>query len=317
MTALRPALDPQIQAFLGLLGAPQQIDPNVPVDVVREGARALRLPWNEGGPVMAASEELVLAGLRGRLHRPVQADDRVQPVTLYLHGGGWTLLDIDTHDGLSRRLASASAKPVMLLDYPRAPEHAFPAPLLSLRDAVHALRREAPGLGLDGARFALSGDSAGANLALGLALLLREENGPRSHALGLVYGSFAARFDTRSHRAYGGGDLPLSTARMRWFWDNYVPDPGRRREPLVSPLDAELAGLPPAFLAVAQYDVLYDENIAVAERLGAAGNDLTLRIYPGTVHGFFEAAGAVGAAVADRAILELGRFLGRHLERAP
>ena len=103
---------------------------------------------------------------------------------------------------------------------------------------------------------------------------------------------------------------------MRWFWDNYVPDPVRRKEPLASPLRADLIDLPPVFMIVAQYDVLYDENMAFSERLGAAGNDLMVRVYPGTVHGFLEAAGAVDAAVAKRAIKDLGRFLSRVPEGA-
>jgi acetyl esterase len=306
-------LDAEIDAFRRLLQAAALPDPrSMPVDGLRHEARLLRLAWNKAGPAMARSQELELAGLRCRLHWPV-APSEPSPVTIYLHGGGWTLLDIDTHDDLARRLASDSGRPVLLVDYPRAPEHRFPAPLLRLRDLVVALRSQAGGLALT-TDFALCGDSAGANLTVALALMLRDEGSRLPRALGLIYGSFADNFETRSHLAYGKGDLPLSTERMRWFWSNYVPDVAQRRDPLVNPLHADLGGLPPTFMIVAQYDALYDENMAFADRLASMGNDLTVHVYPGTIHAFIEAAGAVGAAVSKRAIRDLGLFLARLLE---
>jgi acetyl esterase len=307
------ALDAEIDAFWRTMQAAGLLDPlSVPIERLRHQARLLRLAWNKAGPVMARSQEFELAGLRCRLHRPVTPSEPA-PVTIYLHGGGWTLLDIDTHDDLARRLASDSGRPVLLVDYPRAPEHRFPTPLLRLRDLVAALQSQADELALT-SDFALCGDSAGANLAVALALILRDQGSCRPQALGLIYGSFADNFETRSHLAYGNGDLPLSTERMRWFWSNYVPDAAQRRDPLANPLYADLTGLPPAFMIVAQYDALYDENMALADRLATMGNDLTVRVYPGTIHAFIEAAGAVGAAVSKRAIRDLGRFLARSLE---
>jgi acetyl esterase len=308
-------LDPDINAFRLLVEGAGQIDPaSVPLDMLRDGARSLRLPWNDARPEMAQTEELVLAGLRCRLHRPLAAPS-TKPTTIYLHGGGWVLLDLDTHDGVARRLARDSGAPVLLVDYPLAPEYPFPLALLRLREVIVEWERRAKSLGLS-SEFSLCGDSAGANLAVALALLLRDDGLSLPQALGLLYGSFSDTFDTPSYQAYGSGDLPLSTQRMRWFWDNYVPDPSRRADPLASPLRADLTGLPPVFLIIAQYDILYDENIAFADSLGTAGNDLTVRVYPGTVHGFVEAAAAVAAAVANRAISDLGRFLSRTLEGA-
>ena len=308
-------LDPEIDAFRLLLDGAGSIDPaHVPLDTLRAGARSLRLSWDHTAPEMPATEEFVLAGLRCRLHRPL-AGRSARPTTIYLHGGGWSLLDIDTHDGLARRLARDSGAPLLLVDYPLAPEHPFPLPLLRMRDLIEALEQSSSSLGLS-SDVTLCGDSAGANLAAALALMMRDDGGMPPKALGLVYGSFGDTFDSPSHKAYGSGDLPLSTQRMRWFWDNYVPDPVRRKEPLASPLRADLIDLPPVFMIVAQYDVLYDENMAFSERLGAAGNDLMVRVYPGTVHGFLEAAGAVDAAVAKRAIKDLGRFLSRVPEGA-
>ncbi len=313
MTASAPVLDPDMTAFRDLM-VTGRIDPTAaPIEDARQGARALRLPWNTGGPVMAETREGTIAGLRCRLHLPHRAA-APQPVTLYLHGGGWTLLDIDTHDDLARRIAAASASPVLLVDYPRAPEHAFPVPLRRLHALACALGTAEIATGLSPCDVVLSGDSAGANLALALALLLCREGGPRPKALALLYGSFTPDFDTPSHHAYGAGTLPLTTARMQWFWDNYVPDRALRDDPLAAPSRADLSGLPPVFLGVAQYDVLFDENLAIAARLGAAGVDLTLRSYPGTIHGFAEAAGAVGAAVAQRALSELGSFIAAHLK---
>jgi len=305
-------LDAEIEAFRRLMQAAGLLDPlSVPIDRLRHEARLLRLGWNTAGPVMASSQELELAGLRCRLHWPVTPSEPA-PATIYLHGGGWTLLDIDTHDDLARRLASDSGKPVLLVDYPRAPEHRFPIPLLRLHECVAALRSRADELTLT-TDFALCGDSAGANLAVALTLMLRDEGACLPQALGLIYGSFADNFETRSHLAYGNGDLPLSTQRMRWFWSNYVPDGARRHDPLANPLRADLTGLPPTLMIIAQYDALYDENMALADRLATMGNDLTVRVYPGTIHAFIEAAGAVGAAVSKRAIHDLGRFLVRPL----
>ena len=100
---------------------------------------------------------------------------------------------------------------------------------------------------------------------------------------------------------------------MQWFWDNYAPDADQRRNPLAVPVQADLAALPPVFLGVAQHDILLQENMELASRLAAAGVDLTLRSYPGTIHGFAEAAGAVGAAVACRALDEMGRFIAAYM----
>lgn len=309
-----PALDPDMAAFVGLLQS-AGIDPTVvSIEAARQGARALRLPWNRGGPVMHGTREGIVAGLRCRVHFPRPVDDKAQPFTLYLHGGGWTLLDIDTHDDLARRIADASAQPVLLVDYPRAPENPFPVPLKKLQALLAELRGTELAAGLDPMQFVLSGDSAGANLALALLLAQRDAKGVTPKAVALLYGCFAPTFDTPSHRAYGTGELPLTTARMRWFWDNYVPNEDQRRDTLAVPLKADLAGLPPVFLAVAQHDVLFDENMELASRLATAGVDLTLRSYPGTIHGFAEAAGAVGAAVACRALGEMGGFIAAHIE---
>jgi acetyl esterase len=315
MPTIGVRLDPEIDAFRLLVEGAGRIDPaQVPLNMLRAGARNVRLSWGHAGPDMAATEDLVLAGLRCRLHRPLGAT-ATRPTTIYLHGGGWTLLDIDTHDGLARRLARDSGAPILLVDYPLAPEHPFPLALLRLREMLGAFEKLSPSLGL-ASQYALCGDSAGANLALALALMRRDDTDTSPIALGLIYGSFGDTFDSPSHQAYGSGDLPLSTQRMRWFWDNYVPDPARRTEPLANPLRADLSDLPPVFMIVAQYDILYDENIAMSELLGAAGNDLTVRVYPGTVHGFLEAASAVDAAVAKRAINDLGRFLSLFSEGA-
>jgi acetyl esterase len=100
---------------------------------------------------------------------------------------------------------------------------------------------------------------------------------------------------------------------MRWFWDSYLPDQTARKAPLASPIHADLRGLPPSFLAVADHDVLYDENIAFAERLRESGSGAELLVYPGTIHGFAEADGAVGAAVAGKALWDVARFLSARL----
>lgn len=308
-------INPDIATFIRLL-ATGATDPSaIPIDDARRESKALRLPWNEHSPRMARTQDIVIAGLRCRLHVPHEATAGPAPYTLYLHAGGWTLLDIETHDDLARRIALSSRAPLLLVDYPLAPEHPFPGALDALRQLTRELRAAPGELRLDPERFALAGDSAGANLALALAQMLRDAGNPPV-AMALIYGCYDWRCDSASYHHYGTGALPLSIARMRWFWANYLPAGAPLDDSRATPLTADLSRLPPALLSVAQHDVLFDENLALALRLGAAGNDLTLRVYPGTIHGFVEAAGAVDAAIANQALDDVGVFIGSRLKHA-
>jgi acetyl esterase len=306
------ALDPAIVAYLDLLKAAALPIATSTVAELRAGARALRARWRGNAPAMAATADESFEGMRYRIYRPT-AGDRL-PAIVFFHGGGWTLMDIDTHDSIARGLAAASGAAVLSLDYPLAPEAPYPAGLAACTRFARHVLAAADRLGLAAHPPAFAGDSAGANLAVAAALTLRDSGGFRPSALGLVYGSFDLSTLARdSHRRFGDGRLPLSVERMTFFRDAYVPDVARRAEPLVSPLHARLHGLPPSFLAVASHDALYDENLAFAAKLGAAGVAVELKVYPGTIHGFLEAAAAVDAAVAHRAVADIGRFLAAAL----
>jgi acetyl esterase len=128
-------------------------------------------------------------------------------------------------------------------------------------------------------------------------------------SLGLIYGVYDLVDEGESYDRYGNGDLPMTTVGVRETRAFYLPDERERSNPLASPVLADLTGLPRTFLSVASHDNLYSENIMMAERLGYAGVDVTLRIYPKTIHGFFEAESVTGAAVATRAMREIGRFM--------
>ena len=134
----------------------------------------------------------------------------------------------------------------------------------------------------------LFGDSAGANIALAAALA-----GAPAQMLSLVYGCFAPLFDTASQRDCGDGRFGLTTARMRWFWDNWQ---GRARDPRAAPLNGRLAGLPPTHLLAAGLDCLRDDSILLADRLAAAGVPVRLDVVPGVVHGFLQMSSRLGPA---------------------
>jgi acetyl esterase len=305
-------LDPEIERFANALIAAGQglADPTaLPLAEVRRQAAAIRRPLNEGGPAMASRLDYRLATARGslpvRILRPSPASSL--PVLVYLHGGGWTFLDLDTHDRLMRELAAASGWAVIGVDYPLAPEAPFPLAIEHAAALVRLLRQEGASLGLDPGRIALAGDSAGANLALATALALREAGDDPGEALLLAYGVYDSDLERPSYRRFGDGAYPLTAARMAWFWSNYVPDPAMRRHPLAAPCHADLAGLPPTRLLIADADVLCDENLELAERLRAAGNRCTATVHLGTTHAFLEATRS--AAVARRAVADAGAWL--------
>ncbi|MGE0723790.1 MAG: alpha/beta hydrolase [Alphaproteobacteria bacterium] len=308
-----PPVDPEIATFVQRLVAETVKYPRrdlIPIAEARRNAEIVRQPWAAGGPVMATTEERTIPGpggaaMRVRIHRPTA--DAPLPAMLYLHGGGWTIFSLDSHDRLMREYAARAGVAVVGLDYSLSPEARFPLAVQESAAALRWLAREGGAIGIDGSRVAVGGDSAGANLSVAAALALRDAGGPVPAAMVLNYGVYDADMLTHSMVRYGGGEYLLSAHLMMWFLANYMRDAGDRRNPLLAPLHARLEGLPPAFMAIAELDVLHDENVAMANRLRAAGVAVEATVYPGTVHGFLEAVSI--ARVADRAFADTALWL--------
>jgi acetyl esterase len=238
-------------------------------------------------------------GLPARAYRP----RTLEPVgaVIWLHGGGWCIGDLDGFDRVCRSLCNAAAATVVSVDYRLAPEHRWPA---AVEDAILAVDwatgHGARQLGFDPARVAIGGDSAGGNLA---AIAARRRPDALRAQL-LVYPALDAAMDSDSYRELA--DFPLLTAEaVEFCWRTYLGDGADPAAPDVSPLRADnLRGLPPAYVAVAGFDVLRDEGVAYAEALEAAGVPVTLRRYDDMPHGFIRWGGVVDRT--HELIAELG-----------
>ena len=302
-------LDPQVRAVLRLapLGRPQLHRLGAPGarQVYRRSVQAFDPP---PPPDVEVSPGPMVAGAAGplasRLYRPAGAAGPL-PALLFLHGGGFVIGDLDSHDAPCRQLAASSGCAVLAVAYRLAPEHPFPA---AWEDAVAAwawLVAHAEGLGLDPARLAVGGDSAGGNLAAGIALAARDLSLPPPALQLLIYPGTELRRATRSHRLFGDGYL-LTGTTIDWFLAQYAPDAD---DPRASPLRADdLSGLAPAHVVLAGFDPLRDEGRAYARRLEQAGTPVTVDLRPGLVHAFLHLTAVVDEARA--AVADMGRVLG-------
>jgi acetyl esterase len=228
-----------------------------------------------------------------RIYRP--ASTTPLPLVLFAHGGGWVTGSLDSHDGLCRILANALRAVFVAVDYRLAPEHAYPAALDDFATAWRWVRERARELGADGSRFAVAGDSSGGNLAAGLTLRLARAHASQPDLQVLLYPALDAGCTGASYREFAT-DYNLTATQMAWYWNAYRggADP---QDPELCPLAAkELAGLPPAVVAVASADVLRDDGIDYARALEAAG--VTVRVVEcrGMIHGFLRWTGQVPAA---------------------
>jgi acetyl esterase len=271
---------------------------------------ALNLLLARGGPEMANSTDQWVA-VRGRrilcrVHRP--RTDRVLPLLVWFHGGGWVWSSIDTHDRLVREYAAAGEVAVVNVDYSLSPEAKFPVALEECAAVADWLSRNSEEWGLDGSRLILGGDSAGGNLALASALLLRERGGPTLRGILTGYPVCDADFTRPSYREFAEGFM-LTAEKMRFYWDAYVPHPADKLHPLAAPLRASLAGLPPVLVHLAELDVLRSEGEALVARLTAAGVPVEHEVFPGMIHGFLRYTGIVGRA--REAIAQAGAWLRR------
>jgi acetyl esterase len=220
-----------------------------------------------------------------RLYRPTGQSP--QPALIYFFGGGWTLGQIDTCDGICRTLANAVGCVVIAAGYRLAPEHKFPVPVHDCYDAVSWIAGHAEELGVDPSRLAVGGDSAGGNLAAAVTLRARQQGGPRLAAQLLVYPNTCFGADTESIRQNDDPSM-FNRRSVGWYWTHYLSSPADGSDPLASPLlAADHAGLPPALVITAEYDPLRDEAEQYAHRLAAAGVPTELSRYDGMMHGFF------------------------------
>lgn len=263
------------------------------------------LPWPECGPIADRMIRGPGGALAVRCYRPAAAVAAIPAGVVFLHGGGWVLADVAKYERFCRELANASGCQVFSVEYRLAPEHKFPA---SVEDAYAALvwaAERSRELGVE--RVAICGDSAGGNLAAAVCLMAREHGGPPIAAQALLYPVADCDFETGSYREFAEGHL-LTRDSMRWFFRQYLADPGQATHPWVSPLRAaDLSGLPPALVVTCQYDVLRDEGDAYAGRLSAAGVAVERLPCPGQLHGFLRRPDVFPAAAP--AIERVGGWL--------
>ena len=255
----------------------------VPLDEVRRAVDAETIEIF--GPVddVATVEDRSIEGVRVRIYRP--EGDRPLPAVVYLHGGGWAVGSIESHDPVCRALAARAPALVVSVDYRLAPDHCFPAGLEDAWTATNWVASRLDELGAD--RVVVAGDSSGGNLAAVVALRARDRGVPLALQV-LIYPVTDCDLDSPGYLTHGVG-LNLTRAKMEWYWGKYMngADPA---QPEASPLRAELAGVAPALIVTAELDPLVFEGEEYARRLEAAGVSVELRRYEGQIHGFVRLA---------------------------
>ncbi len=259
---------------------------------------------------LARVEDVTLRAADGTaLPARLYTDQPGKPATLlYLHGGGFVIGGIETHDSLCRQLALKSGGAVVSLDYRLAPEHPFPTAVDDAWAAMRWLADHGDRLGLDTTRLAVGGDSAGGTLAATCAIHARDIGLPLALQLLITPGT-TAHADTASHKLFANGFL-LEAADVSWFFDHYIPH-HHRRDWRFAPLEApDLDGVAPACLILAECDALVDEGLAYADKLRMAGVAVALELYRGMTHDFIKMGRVLKEAGQAQAVA--GEQLRRH-----
>lgn len=315
-----PTVEPGSQAFLDALakaGGP-------PIyTLAPEAARAV-LAGAQAVPVARPDADIQdrtipvgpLGQVNLRIVRPKGNKARL-PAVLYIHGGGWVLGDKETHDRLIREIAVGAGAAVVFVDYHRSPKAQYPVPGEEAYAALAYVAAHADDVNIDPERIAIAGDSVGGALAAAVTLMAKERGGPKLVQQVLFYPVADADFDTGSYIQFAEGPW-LTRKAMQWFWDQYLPDRAKRREPTAAPLRAtldQLRGLPPALVITDENDVLRDEGEAYAAKLAAAGVPVVQVRYLGAIHDFVMLNGLAETQPTRGAIAQAIDALKRALHR--
>lgn len=308
-------ISPQMRTVLDKSAelAPDANATDVGLDQQRQAYLTERRFWNEGGPAMAKTINASVPTPHGpvaiRCHLPSVGQDL--PAIIFIHGGGWVVGNLDTHDRIMRILAQESGAAVVGIDYTLSPEAKFPVAIEQCAALARHLHENGSQYHLDGSRLAFAGDSGGAAMSLATTLLLRDQDGPRVPVKGLAlyYGLFGLR-DSTSRRLLGGEWDGLTQADLDYYLDCYLADPADLFSPYVDCLNADLSwGLPQTYLAAAELDPLLDDTAALAEMLKEHGVAHRHEVFPGVLHAFLH-----NSRMLDEAAIALqhgGDFLRR------
>jgi acetyl esterase len=315
MNDAAPLIDPELVAAGRLLAERGLVAPDrtkAPLSEVRAAQDRIGAFLGEGSVPLRDERDLSLPGPHGqvpcRLYLP---DGAVRPPLLvYAHGGGFMQGSLASWDAMLRELVRRSGAAALSVDYKLAPEHHFPKAFEEMVAITRLMAREGAGHGIEPARIAVGGDSAGANLALGAAIALRDEGLAAVRFMLLVYGVYSTDSESPSWQRFGQG-AGLSQTQMRWIWETYLEAPEQRRDWRAAPIRANLGGLPPSHLVVGSLDPLLDDSRRLAAALTAAGVANRLEIYDGINHGFIRYFRLIGAA--RRALADAAAALGREL----
>jgi acetyl esterase len=305
------ALHPQAQAFLdGGWEAGMKSVAELTPEQARAQAR-MSIDLVGPGPDVQTDDFEIAAAAGPVLARRYEPEGALGTIA-FLHGGGFVICDLDTHDATCRLLAVKSGCRVIAVDYRLAPEHRFPAAVEDCWDALRWVGEQ-----YAGSPLIVAGDSAGGNLAAVCAIRARDRGGPELALQVLIYPTVDHEFNRPSHAERGSGsDAFLTTADMTWFIDHYVPDRADRDNPEVSPIRTpSLAGLPPAIVLTAEYDPLRDEGRAYAERLREEGVAVSYHHYDDMTHAFFTFGKLM--ARGDEAVAQVGGEIRAALTREP
>ncbi|GAA0609070.1 alpha/beta hydrolase [Kutzneria viridogrisea] len=282
-----PDIDQDLKRFLEAFPPLSVSAPGV--DILRARAE-LEGRWQRVQPMvdMASVTDRSVPGdppVPVRVYRPLPGA-RPLPVVVFFHGGGWCMGSTTTHDDLARRIARGAGAVVVSADYRLAPEHPFPAAVDDAWTVLRWVGEHAAELGGDPARIAVAGDSAGGNLAAVTALLARDNGGPRLRFQLLYYPATGAGEDLPARRENATAPV-LSTADIETFLEHYAGGlPGPVPWTLSPALAEDLSGLPPAYIATAQFDPLRDEGEVYGQLLAKAGVPVQVRRHEDLVHAF-------------------------------
>jgi acetyl esterase/lipase/DNA-binding transcriptional regulator YhcF (GntR family) len=300
---LPPRMTPRLAALWQRVQSEDAALPDImtlPLDAARQQFEAINARWNHldagryridkftipAPPRAGRAAGEGIAALRVEAVKASKGKKRDAGTIVFIHGGGWVFGNVQTHRGAMARLAELSGCVVIGIDYGLAPEAPFPH---GLNDCVWAWRwLRSQGIN-SGAPWFIAGDSAGANLALSSMIELRDAGEALPAAALLFYGVYSADHSTHSHRRCGDGSFGLSSAKMAWYRTHYLAGGrGHLDDPRVSPLHADLEGLPPLLVTGAELDPLFDDSVALAKRLAETDTPYEFRRYAGVNHGFMQ-----------------------------